>query len=136
MGLIKICPNYIRHSWPEKPGMTINRPNGINEYLFLHFWNSFEIELNGETIITKPHACIIFKKNTPQNYHSSEPSTHDWFRMVGNVEELLNKYNLKCNEIYYPKNYNFIPSLVRKMEVENTTKKAHRPRGQCAPQFT
>ncbi len=122
MNLIRICPSYIRHNWPEKPGMTINRPNGINEYLFLHFWNSFEINLNGEKIITKPHACIIYKKETPQNYHSSEASTHDWFRMVGNVEELLEKYNLKCDVIYYPKNYNFITSLIRKMEVENTTK--------------
>lgn len=122
MGLIKICTNYIRHSWPEKPGMTINRPNGISEYLFLHFWNSFEIELNGKIITTKPHACIIYKKGTPQNYHSNEASTHDWFRMVGNVEELLKKYNLECNVIYYPKNYSFITSLVRKMEVESTTK--------------
>ena len=43
MGLIKICTNYIRHSWPEKPGMTINRPNGISEYLFLHFFSIIKI---------------------------------------------------------------------------------------------
>ena len=122
MGIITFKPGYIRHSWPEKPGLSIYRPNGTFEYSFLHFWNSFEINLNGKTFKTKPHACIIFKKGTPQIFSSEEASTQDWFRMRGDVEEIIHKYGIEFDTIYYPKNYDFITSLTRKMELEFTVK--------------
>ena len=122
---IKIKAGYIRHRWPEKPGLTIYRPHGIEEYLFLHLWNPFVIQLNGETIITKPHACLIYRSKTPQIYNSPESSTQDWFRMSGDVEKLLSKYGLEVNKIYYPKNYGFITSLTRKMELEITVENEH-----------
>lgn len=125
MGTVTIRPSYIRHAWPEKPGLEIYRPNGANEYCFLHFWNPFRITLDGKTFETEPHACIIFKKGTPQFFGSSEVSTQDWFRMRGDVEELLEKYNIKFDTIYYPKNYDFITSLTRKMELESTVKGSH-----------
>lgn len=123
MELVRIKSGYIRHSWPEKPGLTINRPRGISEYLFLHFYTSFEIIIDGEKIQTKPHACIILKKQTPQFYYSREESTHDWFRLEGDVESLLARYGLKTNTIYYPKNYSFITSLTRRMELESLSEK-------------
>ena len=115
---IRLKARYIRHRWPEKPGLSIYRPNGIDEYLFLHLWNPFKIRLNEKTIITKPHACLIYHNKTPQIYSSKEASTQDWFRMSGDVEEILAKYGLETNKIYYPKNYSFITSLTRKMELE------------------
>ena len=39
----------IRHDWPEKAGFTLVRPTGIEIYTFLHFMNSVEIEINGES---------------------------------------------------------------------------------------
>lgn len=120
MDSIKIRPGFIRHSWPEKAGLKIYRPYGIDEYLFLHFWNSVQIELNGQVITTEPHACIIINRNTPQIYYWKEALTHDWFRMTGDVPAFLGKYGLKTNTIYYPKNYNFITSITRKLELENT----------------
>lgn len=117
---LRIRPGFVRHNWPEKAGKNIFRPNGIEEFLFLHFWNSFEIELNGQIIKTAPHACIILKKGTPQNYRWDEPATQDWFRVVGDVETVLNNYNIKTDTIYYPKNYSFITSLTRKIELECT----------------
>lgn len=120
MDAVKIFPGYIRHAWPQKAGMSIYRPHGIDEFLFLHFWNSFQIEIDGQTITTNPHACIIIGSGTPQIYQSKEASTHDWFRMTGDVASFLEKYGLKTNTIYYPPNFSFITSLTRKLELEYT----------------
>lgn len=107
-----------RHCWPEKAGFKIERPNGITCYNFLHFWESFEITLNGETFETKPHGCILYKPNTPQFYKCNVRSTQDWIRISGNVAEEFEKYGLKCNTIYYPRNFEFITKLFRKLEKE------------------
>ncbi len=120
MDSIKIRSGFIRHSWPEKAGLKIDRPNGIDEYLFLHFWTPVQIELYGQVITTQPNACIIIHRNTPQLYYWKEPLTHDWFRMIGDVPSFLEKYGLKTNTIYYPKNFSFITSLTRKLELEYT----------------
>ena len=39
-----------RHAWPEKAGFTIDRPRGLPEYTFLHFFESVQILVNGETL--------------------------------------------------------------------------------------
>lgn len=106
--------------WPEARGFKRNRPNGVPEYNFLHFWDPAEIILNGEKIVTAPHACIIYKPNTPQCYSFNEKSTQDWFRFEGDIDAIMEKYGLECNTIYYPENYSFISSLTRKMELEFT----------------
>ncbi len=111
----------IGFSWPEPEGFKVVRPNGIPEYHFLHFWDSFEIILNGEKICAEPHACIIYKPNTPQYYSCKSESTQDWFRVVGNMDKAMQKYGLCYNTVYYPENYGFITSLTRKMEFELTS---------------
>ncbi|MBO5200645.1 MAG: DUF4838 domain-containing protein [Clostridia bacterium] len=120
--MVSIAPGYIRHAWPEKAGFSIYRPNGIPQYSFFHFWNSFEIVLDGKVIKTEPHACIIYKAGTPQIYKCDQPAIHDWFRMTGDVEGLMHKYGLSFNTVYYPQQHDFITSLTRKLETENTVK--------------
>lgn len=106
--------------WPEENGFKRIRPNGVPEYNFLHFWDPVEMVLNGEKIVTAPHACIIYKPNTPQHYSFNDKSTQDWFRFVGDVDALMEKYGLEYNTIYYPENYSFISEITRKMELEFT----------------
>ncbi len=125
MDSIKIRSGFIRHSWPEKAGLQIYRPNGVDEYLFVHFWNPVQINLNGEIINTNPHACIIINRGTPHIYCWNEALTQDWFRITGNVPAFLDMYGLKTNTIYYPKNYSFITSLTRKLELEDTVENSY-----------
>lgn len=112
----------IGYSWPEPKGFRVARERGIAEYHFLHFWDSFEIIINGEKIKTEPHACIIYKPRTPQFYNCASESTQDWFRIVGNLDDTMEKYGLSYNTVYYPENYEFITSLTRKMEFEFTSR--------------
>ncbi len=107
----------IRHAFPEKAGFFIDRPNGLGEFLFLHFYNSVEIIINGKKIMTEPHAVILYNPSTPEYYKSYEPLLHDWFHFKGNNDNLILN-NLKFDEIFYPNNYNFITETVAELETE------------------
>lgn len=115
----------IRHSWPEKPSFKVDRPIGTNEYVFLHFWEPFDITINAKVYKTSPHACIIYKPGTPQLFGCENASTQDWFRIIGNLDEIMDNLHLSFDTLYYPKNYDFITSLTRKMEIEYSAKKEY-----------
>ena len=60
----------IRHAWPEKEGFILNRPKGDGTIVFLHFHNSVEILVNGQTVKTRPNSCIFYGTGTPQWFES------------------------------------------------------------------
>lgn len=115
----------IRHAFPEKAGFFIDRPNGLGELLFLHFYNSVEIILHGKKIITEPHAVILYNPDTPEYYKSYEPLLHDWFHFEGDSDGLILN-NLKFDKIYYPNNYKFITETVAELETEFFKSDTHR----------
>lgn len=115
----------IGHSRPEAPGFCVSLPQGVKEYYILHFWQSFEITLNGQSQKTDPHAVIIFDSNAPQYYRCNEKSVHDWFTVSGNMGEQMKKYGLEFNTVYQPENYNFISSVIRKIESETYAPQKH-----------
>lgn len=108
----------IRHAWPERADYVINRPNGAEQYIFLHFWTPINILIDGKMITTSPHACIVFDTVTPQYFTSHEVFTHDWFHITGELPEYMKRYGLEFNKIYYPKSYSFITDIVRDLEFE------------------
>ncbi len=108
----------VRHAYPEPYGLQINRPSGLNEYTFLHFFQSVEIMYKGQITKTHPHAVIIYDKTTPQFFKIHQPLIHNWIHFTGDMEELLKSCNLKFDEIYYPANPSFITELVYEMELE------------------
>lgn len=108
----------IRHSYPEKGVFTIDRKNGHENYTFLHFFNSMDIQINGKIIRTEPHACIIFNIGTPQFFKSNTDIVHDWIHFSGPLDNLLNQCSLETDKIYYPKSSSFITDITKEMERE------------------
>ncbi|MCI8332473.1 MAG: helix-turn-helix transcriptional regulator [Clostridiales bacterium] len=104
----------IRHHWPEKAGFTLTRPQGHAHFTFLHFYNSVELTINQHTLITKPHACILFSPGTPQRFYSPQPLLHDWFHCQGNGLDSL----LACDTVYHPASFGFITAMVQEIEAE------------------
>ncbi len=107
-----------RHTYPEKNGLLIDRKNGYGEYTFLHFYNSMRIVLNGEVIITEPHAVIIYDKTTPQYFESKRGIIHDWFHFSGDAHKVLLENEIEFDKIYYPKQYDFITKITSELEKE------------------
>ena len=111
-----------RHAWPEKAGFTIDRPRGLPEYTFLHFFESVQILVNGETVTTPPGAVIFYSTQTPQWFCSPGPLRHDWMHMEGDVPALLREAGLEPDRLYHPVNSSFITPILRQIELEVLTK--------------
>ncbi len=108
----------IRHAWPEKAGFHLNRPNGVTEYVFVHFTNGAEILLSGEYTVIPPHTCILYRPGTPQYIYSDHPLIHDWFHFTGSPASLLASAGLSPDTILHPVRPNFITDIIREMETE------------------
>lgn len=108
----------VRHAWPEHAGFVVNRPFGLKEYTFLHFFNPVEILVGGKRILTKPDACIFYSPATPQWFCSSAPIIHDWAHYDESLKAFLDEYGILENHIYYPDGATFITELFREIENE------------------
>ena len=76
--------------------------------------------VDGETVLTKPNAVILFDKFVPQHFYSPDSDLiHDWFHFSGDDSyDILAAAGIKLNTIYYPDNCGFITDIVKIMEAE------------------
>ena len=108
----------VRHDWPEKAGFTLSRPQGLPYYTFLHFSVPVRIRVRGETVETRPGACIFYGVDEPQWFHSPEPLIHNWMHPGAEIAWLLEQYRIPENTLLYPHDTSFISSLLQRLERE------------------
>ena len=51
-----------RDAWESKKDRIIKKTE--DKHTFMHFYTKTKIFIDGKEIITEPHACICFEKNT------------------------------------------------------------------------
>lgn len=115
----------LRHSWSENAGFGIKHRKNRNDYIFIHFHTPVELFIGGEKFRLRPHACAIFAKETEFAFRSEPALIHDWMHFVGDVPEVLSRYGLCTDKVYYPKSTDFITDIIRELEVEYFSKKSH-----------
>ena len=108
----------IRHAWPESGPFCIERPYGCAEYVFLHFWDSMRFSMNGEDIISEPHACLLFSPGTPQFFFSDIAIIHDWIHISCTEKTAFSSFGIPENTLVYPKKHGFVTDIVRELELE------------------
>ncbi|MBQ8208354.1 MAG: helix-turn-helix transcriptional regulator [Clostridia bacterium] len=120
----------IRHAWPERNSdFMIDRPHGIDTYVFIHLWNSVDMVIGGKTIRTEPSACVIYDKTYPQKWKPLPGGIiHDWIHIHGDLPSLISDANLEFNKIYYPKSPAFITAITEELELEHFAGKKHSER--------
>ncbi len=117
----------IRHSWPEKAGFIIDRPNGHHQYTFLHFFNSVELLFDGKITRIPPHTCIIYAPSVPQYFISEQQLMHDWIHFTGDdAADIIAQCGLEPNKPYHPSVYSFITEIIQECETEFFTGKSNR----------
>ncbi|OUM97505.1 MAG: DNA-binding protein [Thermobacillus sp. ZCTH02-B1] len=86
------CGYNVMH--PE--GITIDRPHGSGDYLFLFFRSRMLVEAGGARFVTDKNTCLLYRKGSRQYYRELErPMVHDWFHFDGDeVEDLCRELNL------------------------------------------
>lgn len=102
-----------RDAWESKKDRIIEKVE--SKHMFVHFYGRVKIFLDDKEIITEPHACICYEKNTTMHYQFLEQSFHDWLSFDGDLDELLGKCMLQKETIYYPKDYQTIIDIIRNL---------------------
>lgn len=115
----------IRHSWPEPDQAVIDRPQGSEEYILLHYWNPVLLRVGGETLLTKPNAFHVISPHTPQWFMVKGSLVHDWIHITGEVRLMMQRFSLEPDRLYYPKASNEITALVHDLENEFTARRAY-----------
>lgn len=110
----------------EKQGFILDRPNGTDDYLFLHFKTPVNILQNDNIINVTQGTCLI---TTPRRHHWFESPDceleHDWVHFIpDNADEFLN-LGLPVNKIFMPLRTNFITSLVKDCQEEIINKEMY-----------
>lgn len=108
-----------RHGFPERANFIMSRPHGHEHFTFLHFFSPMKIRIDGKTVITKPHACIIYSPKFPQYFSSEQTFEHDWIHFCGINEEYIKDFGLKLNAVFYPERHEFITRLTRELQIEH-----------------
>ena len=69
-----------RHNWSEREDFVLSRPDGTDEYLFLHFKSPVLFRLDAkEPKRIEKGTCILLSPHTPHGFHPVEgPLLHDW----------------------------------------------------------
>lgn len=106
------------HLKSEELGFSINRSNGTDFYIFLHFINPVEIRLNDKLIRTGPNACIIYSPHTPQYYTAETlPLLHNYIHFKINDTSIQKSFPLPLNTVFYTKNQVKITALVEQINI-------------------
>ena len=116
----------VRHDWPEKAGFTLSRPQGLGYYTFLHFSVPVRIRVGGETVETRPGACIFYGVDQPQWFHSPEMLIHNWMHPGPEFSQLLHRFAIPENTLLYPQDTAFISELFQRLEREFYSDAPHR----------
>ncbi|WP_340023763.1 AraC family transcriptional regulator [Paenibacillus sp. FSL K6-1096] len=73
---LKRCGANVIH--PE--GMTIDRPEGSGDYVFVFFRSRMQLRLEKRSVYAEPNTYIIYNQTSDYFYKDAElPLVHDWF---------------------------------------------------------
>ncbi len=113
----------IKPLWRERKGFSLSRASIGDRYIFIHFLTPVTATLRGAEVRISPGGCVIWAKNTPQQFRSDECElVHDWFHAMPDCEELLSEFSLECERVYYPQHSEEITKIFAETETEIETK--------------
>jgi AraC-like DNA-binding protein len=106
----------------------VDRPQGSGDYVFIYFSTAVNLLDQGGTRITAPGACILYAPPHPQWYRASgDFFSHDWFHCEGeDMRELIARYHLPANTVFYPRGQDFITPIVSEIAYESSTDDMYR----------
>lgn len=98
---------------------------GIPQYVFYHFTARADLIVCGETIQVGPNACIIYKPGEIRQYHNYAAAKQNWLYLTKSAQELLEKYEIPLNTVFYVEDPSFIWDMLRIMDKEKALRRIH-----------
>ncbi|MBE6638598.1 MAG: helix-turn-helix transcriptional regulator [Ruminococcaceae bacterium] len=107
----------------EPQGFHLRRSTTGDDNIFIHFLSPAEVNLKGTWIKVRKGACIFWKANSYQEYIATDtPLLHNYFHIYHaqnkELEEILAKYGLNFETVYYAHDNSAITELMQQIEIE------------------
>ncbi len=116
--VINVDITVIKSMWKEDKGFCLDRNIG-QTYIFIHFLTPVTARLRGKEVQIDPGGCVIWEKNAEQKFSSLECGLiHDWFHAEDGCGELMKKYDIESERVYYPRYSREITKIISEMEIE------------------
>ncbi len=108
--------------WREKQGFELDVKNTEPYYVFVHFLSRVKVK-NG---YAEKGGCIWYRPYSHRYIYSPNGELlHDWMHISGDIKAVTDKYGLKLNRVYYPKNSREITQIMQEIELEQLTHRTH-----------
>ena len=108
-----------QYNWPVPAGTTLDRTSErLNAWIFAQYLNdSIQLFLDDQLLDITPGCFLIVLPNTSHRYTCKQMLRHNWMHLEGNVDQLLQRYQLEANKIYVPHEPEILSSLFRTLSL-------------------
>lgn len=97
---MNVAVTRVRHRWAEHAGFSLVRPEGVPEYILLHFHTSVELTFDNQTHHLDKGAFIVFAPGTPHAFVAHDALLHDWLHISGDMAQMMKNYGLQPDTLY------------------------------------
>jgi AraC-like DNA-binding protein len=108
----------------EPENMSINRPNGSGDYLFLLFLSPFYVYSSHQSILTQPNACILYPPGELQHYKAVKTFKNSYVHFTAD-HDFISEYHIPLSTVIYPNGHGAINNLLRDIHIESIHKTIH-----------
>lgn len=109
----------IKHNGKEPSDFKLNRPNGTDDYLFIHFKTPVIFTLFDTTHHISAGTCILLSPKTPHGFYPDECElVHDWMHFMPSNEDMFLNLGIDINAFFSIVNNNFITPTIKICELE------------------
>lgn len=102
----------------------IYRPGGSGDYLFLLLKTPMKCYLNGQLILSKENACILYTPGTCQHYQAVRKFRNSYMHFSTDLR-FEDRYHIPVNQLLYPDNFLQLDSLLQNIQQEYLSKKPY-----------
>ena len=108
-----------QYNWPVPAGTTLDRTSErLNAWIFAQYLNdSIQLFLDDQLLDITPGCFLIVLPNTSHRYTCKQMLRHNWMHLEGDVDQLLQRYQLEANKIYVPHAPEILSSLFRTLSL-------------------
>lgn len=115
----------VQSAWEQKAGTCIT--TAVSRfYNFFYFPTPIQVMEDGELKWTKPHACVLSEPKRIRNFYFPEDTIICWTHNPVQVEDMIKKYEIPLNCVFYLSNSSVLPEIFQKMRKEFRLKDPYR----------
>ncbi len=106
--------------WVRESGFTIDRPQGLGQYLLLHFHTPMLVRTTGGLVRGEPDDCLLYEPSAPQWFTGRGVGyIDDWMHFTGRAApELVARYQVPVNNVFRPREVDFIAHVLESISRE------------------